>query len=593
MKKIILSIAILFSLVDNTMAQSVGIGTTTPDVSCVLELKSTNKGFLPPRMTASEKGMISSPKAGLLIYQTDITPGLFVYNGSGWIAVTGSSASAWSLSGNGGTNSSTNFIGTTDDKPLMFRISGEYAGQISNNGMVAIGTGTNQTLSHGSIVAIGKDALYLNGSGGATGVQGLFNTAVGSQALTANTKGLNNTATGYNALFTNTIGIGNTANGSLALLSNTSGNDNTALGNQSLFSNKISGGNTAIGVNALYSNTGTTNTAVGLSALKNNTDGSYNTGMGYEALLSNINGTYNTAFGKGADVSVNNLVNATAIGANAKVGCDNCLVLGSSGGILPKVNVGIGIEKPTAKLHVNPDGAGGIYIGGNETSGGYTGLALGVTNKSGGGASIQATQASGNNYGNLLLNPSAGNVGIGFSNPTSVKFPLHINQNGYNGIGLTLGPDTWDIYVGKQTHVLKFNYNGVQKSYIDEIDGSYNTLSDKRFKKNVTPLTTVLDKVMALTPKNYKYISNENTENADKITTGFIAQEVMPLFPNLVSDFTKSGKDSTDKTVYHGINYAGFSVIAIKAIQEQQEQIETLKTTVAKLEKAIELLQKK
>ena len=326
-------------------------------------------------------------------------------------------------------------------------------------------------------------------------------------------------------------------------------------------------------MNALYSNIGSLNTAVGNDALKNNTTGTFNTAIGYSA-----------------DVRSPSLSYATAIGAGAKVDCNECLVLGDK-----SVNVGIGIEKPTAKLHVNPDGAGGIYIGGNETSGGYTGLALGVTNKSGGGASIQATQASGNNYGNLLLNPSAGNVGIGFSNPTSVKSPLHINITDDNGIALTRGSGTWNIYTGAggSSHSLFFGFNGVSKSYIDEIDGSFGTVSDRRFKKDVTPLTTVLDKVMALTPKNYKYISNENTENADKITTGFIAQEVMPLFPNLVSDFTKDGKDSTDKTVYHGINYAGFSVIAIKAIQEQQGQIETLKTTVAKLEKAIELLQKK
>jgi hypothetical protein len=48
---------------------------------------------------------------------------------------------------------------------------------------------------------------------------------------------------------------------------------------------------------------------------------------------------------------------------------------------------------------------------------------------------------------------------------------------------------------------------------------------------------SVLDKVMTLTPKNYKYISNKNSKDADKISTGFIVQEVMPKFPNLVSDF--------------------------------------------------------
>lgn len=623
MKKIILSIVILASLTNSSIAQSVGIGTTTPDASAVLELKAINKGFLPPRMTASQKSLIPSPKAGLLIYQTDGTAGLYVYNGSAWVPVAagGTVLGGWSLTGNAGTNESTNFLGTTDAKPLMFKTNNAYSGQISNNGMVAFGTGAAALLSDASIVAIGKNALLNNGTG-ATGAQGLFNTAVGSQVLQSNTTGLNNTGLGYNSLISNTAGQGNTAAGAAALLSNSTGNDNTSIGNQSLFSNQTGSKNTATGVKALYSNSGdfntangvdalksnqigNSNTAIGVSSLVNHLSGSRNTAIGASALNSNVTGSSNTGIGEGASVTAGNLTNATAIGAQAKVGCDNCLVLGASEfASVPNVKVGIGIQNPTSVLHVNPAGTGGIYIGGNETAGGFTGLALGVSNTSGGHGYIQATQAAGSLFGDLLLNPNGGQVGIGYTNQTSVQFPLDINQNGVKGIRLKYGNDNWDI---SSYLALNFSFNGIKKAYIDRIDGAYVQLSDARLKKDIVQMGSVLDKVIALKPKNYKYINNENTENADKISTGFIAQEVMPLFPNLVSDSKPVGKDSTNKTVYYGVNYAGFSVVAIKAIQEQQAQIETLKaenktmktenntikSQLATMQEAIEALQKK
>jgi hypothetical protein len=234
--------------------------------------------------------------------------------------------------------------------------------------------------------------------------------------------------------------------------------------------------------------------------------------------------------------------------------------------------VGIGIQNPQSTLHVNPEGAGGIFIGKNETAGGYTGLSMGITNLAGGGAYVSATQAAGSIWGNLLLNPYGGKVGIGYSNPTSVSFPLDINQTEGKGIRLSYGSTKWDISV---TGALILSYNGDSRGGFSTVDGSYSALSDARLKKDVSKMETVLDKVMALQPKTYKYISNKET---DRRSSGFIAQEVMPLFPDLVSDIPNPTKDSTDTTVYHGINYAGFGVVAIKAIQEQQLQIEALKT---------------
>jgi hypothetical protein len=67
---------------------NVGIGTTSPGTSNLLELSSTTKGLVLPRMTKSQRDAIASPVAGMMVYQTDNTPGLRVYNGTSWVRFT-------------------------------------------------------------------------------------------------------------------------------------------------------------------------------------------------------------------------------------------------------------------------------------------------------------------------------------------------------------------------------------------------------------------------------------------------------------------------------------------------------------------------
>jgi endosialidase-like protein/trimeric autotransporter adhesin len=67
-----------------------GIGTTSPNSSSLLEIKSTTKGLLIPRMTQTQRNAITSPATGLLIYQTNATPGFYSYDGSAWKAVSSS-----------------------------------------------------------------------------------------------------------------------------------------------------------------------------------------------------------------------------------------------------------------------------------------------------------------------------------------------------------------------------------------------------------------------------------------------------------------------------------------------------------------------
>jgi len=51
----------------------------------MLDVVSTTGGFMAPTMTQVQRNAIASPLSGLLIYQTDNTPGFYYYNGSGWI----------------------------------------------------------------------------------------------------------------------------------------------------------------------------------------------------------------------------------------------------------------------------------------------------------------------------------------------------------------------------------------------------------------------------------------------------------------------------------------------------------------------------
>ena len=55
---------------DLAVAGSVGIGTGMPDSKSILDLTSTTKGLLPPRMTEVERDAIASPSTGLVIYNT-------------------------------------------------------------------------------------------------------------------------------------------------------------------------------------------------------------------------------------------------------------------------------------------------------------------------------------------------------------------------------------------------------------------------------------------------------------------------------------------------------------------------------------------
>ncbi len=91
----------MLSMKSNT--SNVGVNTNTPNASAILDVTSTTKGFLPPRMTNSQMGLIPKPSEGLMVYCTNCTPkGLRVYNGSNWADMVGNvpSPATFTFTGN-------------------------------------------------------------------------------------------------------------------------------------------------------------------------------------------------------------------------------------------------------------------------------------------------------------------------------------------------------------------------------------------------------------------------------------------------------------------------------------------------------------
>jgi hypothetical protein len=104
-------------------------------------------------------------------------------------------------------------------------------------------------------------------------------------------------------------------------------------------------------------------------------------------------------------------------------------------------------------------------------------------------------------------------------------------------------------------------------------NGTYQTVSDIRLKKNITTVTdTYLDKVNALRIVNYNW--NDQEDGSD-LELGMIAQEVEELIPSIVYE----GREQEDGNVYKGIQVSSLPYILIKAIQELKAEFDAYKTT--------------
>lgn len=470
-------------------AQSLAINTTgaTANSASILDVSSNNKGVLIPRVAltgTSDITTIASPATSLLIYNTatisNVTPGYYYWTGSAWIKfVTGT---AWALTGNSGTVAATNFIGTTDNVPLSFRVNNQKAGLIDINSNLFLGYQAGNVNTSTENTGIGFQALSANTIGSsntATGtyalvsnIDGYANTATGAWALAFSTQSGLNSAFGFNSMThvstgSNNSAFGayaldgsafmtgndNTAMGYMALTKNLGGNKNAAYGRESLYNNIGGNENTGLGYQTLYLNvSGNFNTATGTQALRGNSSGSYNVANGYNALNSG-NGSYNTAIGYSAlggsgNGSYNTAIGNTALPINSS-GLDNTAVgsLALAENTTGSTNTALGSQALRANHNANNNVAVGYnaLAGTNNDGNTAVGTDAGLNAANGTNCTFIGYQA-GINSGNLtnataigynatvtsnnsLVLGDIGNisVGIGISNPSNV---LHVKGGG-------------------------------------------------------------------------------------------------------------------------------------------------------------------
>ncbi len=162
MKKKYLVLTFLLGSFLCPMFAQVGVGTTAPQGA--LDVSSTTNGMLIPRVSltsATVANPVVNPQGGVLqngtlVYNTaisgtapdNVVPGFYYWLTNRWVAIAGGSVAptdAWTINGNAGTNSSSNFLGTTDNVDLHFRTNGSNKFRLPAS--------TNQILGYGGTAA--------------------------------------------------------------------------------------------------------------------------------------------------------------------------------------------------------------------------------------------------------------------------------------------------------------------------------------------------------------------------------------------------------------------------------------------------------
>lgn len=358
-------------------AQSVGIGTPTPDAKAALDIRASDRGLLIPRLTAAQRGGITAPPQGLLVYQTDAPEGFYYFAGSpgAWVFL--------NPAGGGGDNLGNHTAMTNLNLGANALVgTGASVGTAVGLGVRADGGLNLGQNTAGNNFFVGYQAGQSTTPGTFTGVSNQF---VGYRSGLSNTTGTYNQFTGRNSGYSNTIGTSNQFSGYYSGFSNTTGNYNQFSGSQSGYSNSTGSSNHFEGFNSGYYNTtgssnyfsgyyaglnnttgfsnyfsgyqsgysnttGIENQFIGFQSGYNNTTGSRNVFIGFGAGNGNRTGDTNYAIGYGAGPIFDGLDNAGAIGYMAQVGIGNALALGGTG--VNAIRVGIGTTSPAYPLEV-------------------------------------------------------------------------------------------------------------------------------------------------------------------------------------------------------------------------------------------------
>lgn len=517
---------LLTIFLSNISFSQVGIGTTTPNSSSMLQVSSgllADKGLLIPTITLSStivEAPVVSAANSLLVYNNatagvspnNVVPGFYYWDSTllKWQALVATSGTTgWLTTGNSGIVDATNFLGTINNSPLNFRVNNIKSGRIESDplkGSTLLGCETGLNLINGAD----------------------FNTAFGYNALKLITNSKGNTAVGYNALGAhstykeNCIGIGNNAqipanNVKDAIVIGFNGSITAANNEGSV----VLGRNTILNGNQTFSSI-----VIGDGAANNGNDNSH-------AII----------LGKGTNINTGTSANSIAIGTGANVRGAECVAIGNLARTL------------------GGNGNGKIAIGDNTEVNGTDAdntIAIGTN-----------ARVLGNNANNSMALGSNAEVINGRANSTAIGNGASVNTDNTIFLGNISITD-----IRAQVAIGTFSDSRFKKEIQENVPGI-------AFIKKLRPVTYKYDLVTER--KLLKLASSKTDKTESIVTTGFIAQEVEQAAKDVSFDFSGVEKPQ-HKDDFYALRYSEFVVPLVKAVQEQQILIEKLTKKLEELE---------
>jgi len=332
---------------------------------------------------------------------------------------------------------------------------------------------------------------------------------------------------------------------------------------------------TGLGISALGLNTGARNTAVGVDAMASNTTGSNNVALGHRALHDSVSTSENVAIGRLALDALQSGAGNTAVGNQAlglAAAAGHTVAIGDKALLsttFSPLNTAVGARAGEALTQGGQNtfvgayaalnlttGDNNVIVGTGAGSGATTGTALtllglsadaapGLTNATAIGAGAVVSQTN-----SLVLGNNA-SVGIGTSAPQD---RLHVVGT------IRVGTGTVGCVVDNDATVI-----------------AGTCPSDARFKRDVTPMEGILDRVERLQPVHYFWRDQEFPDRhfGSRISYGLIAQDVEQVLPELVT---------TAADGFKAVNYSKLPLLAIQAIRELKAANDELRRRLDALE---------
>jgi hypothetical protein len=286
-------------------------------------------------------------------------------------------------------------------------------------------------------------------------------------------------------------------------------------------------------------------------------------------------------------------------------------------------NVGIGTASPTTygattKLAVVSTGTASTWLVGGTSGGAYAYFSNNAQSSSANTMQIGQGWATGSdNIG--FLNTNGANPLLFATNGAE---RMRLTSAGSLNIGATSG--TGKLYVESDNNVIRFvatnstagtevivqnnlltSNNATASDYffigaisggsdrvyilgngnLQNINGSYGTISDANLKENIIDATPKLDKVMQLKVRNFNFIDDELKQ------IGFVAQELETVFPGLIEESQNLDRDGKRTgTTRKAVKTTVLIPILVKAMQEQQAAIQELKAELDALKAEVAAL---